>query len=264
MSLSPASVKHIWITGAGSGIGKALALQYAAQGHQVIISGRALDKLEQVADQASAMSGRIIPLAFDVTATDSVEHTSAQLSELVPHLNLVILNAGTCEYIKKGHLDPALFGRVFDTNVFGMINSINAALPLLQNAPHRPLLAGVCSLAAFIGFPRAEAYGASKAAARYLLHSVRTDYHHLMDVTVINPGFVTTPMTAANDFPMPFEMSADDAARRIGRALEKRPLEFNFPRRLTAVLRLAQLFKGLWYKRISRKPDASQRERRAE
>lgn len=259
MSSADSSVKRIWITGAGSGIGRSVALYYAAQGHSVIISGRTLDKLEQVAAEATELSGNIVPLVFDVTDTDSVEKASAALAQSTEYLDLVILNAGACEYIKNGLLDPTLFKRVLDTNFFGMINSINAALPLLRKAPQRPHLAGVCSLAAFIGFPRAEAYGASKAAARYLLHSVRTDYSELMDVTVINPGFVTTPMTAANDFPMPFEMTADEAAKRIGHALLKRPLEFNFPRRLTATLRLAQLFKGIWYKRISRKPDAGQR-----
>lgn len=262
MSLSPAAVKHIWITGAGSGIGRSLALTYAGQGHTVIISGRTADKLEQVAAEATTLPGRIVPLVFDITDTQDVDAMSTRLAVCVAHLDLVILNAGACEYIKKGFLDPALFRRVFDANLFGMINSINAALPLLRQAPQRPHLAGVCSLAAFIGFPRAEAYGASKAAARYLLHSVRTDYGNIMDVTVINPGFVTTPMTAANDFPMPFEMTADAAAQRISRALHKRPLEFNFPRRLTATLRLAQLFKGLWYKRMSRKPDAASQESR--
>lgn len=262
MSAATSSVKHIWITGAGSGIGRSLALLYAAQGHKVIISGRNLDKLDQVADEAAVLPGNIIPLVFDVTDSDSVEKTSAGLSQSAEYLDLVILNAGACEYIKKGFLDPALFKRVLDTNFFGMIHSINAALPLMRRAPQRPHLAGVCSLAAFIGFPRAEAYGASKAAARYLLHSVRTDYHELMDVTVINPGFVTTPMTASNDFPMPFEMTADEAAGRISNALQKRPLEFNFPKRLTATLRLAQLFKGSWYKRISKKPEAAQRAER--
>jgi NADP-dependent 3-hydroxy acid dehydrogenase YdfG len=262
MTTETASTKLIWITGAGSGIGRSLALLYAAQGHKVIISGRTLDKLEQVTEDASALPGQVVPMVFDVTDTSSVEHTSAQLSKYVTYLDLVILNAGTCEYLQKGYLDPALFKRVLDTNFFGMINSINAALPSLRKAPQRPHLAGVCSLAAFIGFPRAEAYGASKGASRYLLHSVRTDYSELMDVTVINPGFVTTPMTAANDFPMPFEMSSDDAAQRISKALTKRPLEFNFPRRLTAVLRLAQIFKGVWYKRVSRKPDAAERKNR--
>ena len=169
------SSKNIWITGAGSGIGRSLALLYAAQGNLVVISGRSLDKLQQVADEATALSGNIVPLVFDVTDTDSVEQTTKQLLQHAEHLDLVILNAGTCEYIRKGYLDPELFRRVLDTNFFGLINSINAALPLLRNASQRPQLAGVCSLAAFIGFPRAEAYGASKAAARHLLHSVRTD-----------------------------------------------------------------------------------------
>ena len=258
--MNTAAGKLIWITGAGSGIGRSLALLYASLGHTVIISGRTAEKLDQVADEAAGLPGQVVPMVFDVTDSSSVEPASAQLAQLAPYLDLVILNAGACEYIKRGLLDPALFKRVLDTNFFGLINSINAALPLLGKCPRRPHLAGVCSLAAFIGFPRAEAYGASKAAARYLLHSVRTDYAHLMDVTVINPGFVTTPMTAANDFPMPFEMSADNAAQRIVRALQKRPLEFNFPRRLTASLRLAQLFKGVWYQRISRKPDTRQQE----
>ncbi len=248
------SAKYIWITGAGSGIGRALALHYAAQGHHVVISGRTPSRLDEVQQAGAQLSGKIVPLAFDVTANDSVPGTSSQLEALVPCLDLVLLNAGTCEYIKRQHLDPALFQRVMDTNFFGLIHSLNAALPLLRKAPQRPHVAAVCSLAAFIGFPRAEAYGASKAAARYLMHSVRTDFADIMDVTVINPGFVTTPMTAANDFPMPFEMDAESAASRIAHALQKRPLEYNFPRRLTASLRLAQLFQGIWYRRISRKP----------
>lgn len=249
--------KNIWITGAGSGIGRALALHYAAQGHRVIASGRTQSRLIEVQQAAEGLSGKVIPLTFDVTAADAVDQTCAELSVLAPHLDLVILNAGTCEYIRKQSLDPELFRRVMDTNFFGLIHSLNAALPQLRKAPQRPHVAAVCSLAAFIGFPRAEAYGASKAAARYLMHSVRTDFSDVMDVTVINPGFVTTPMTAVNDFPMPFEMDAETAASRIARALQGRPLEYNFPRRLTASLRLAQLFQGIWYKRISRKPSGS-------
>jgi NAD(P)-dependent dehydrogenase (short-subunit alcohol dehydrogenase family) len=242
----------VWITGAGSGIGKSLALIYAAQGHHVVISGRTVDKLLEVSASATALPGKISCLPFDVSDSEAVPAISEALQAIVPHLDLVILNAGTCEYIKKQNLDPALFRRVMDTNFFGLVNSINAALPLLKAAQHRPHLAGICSLAAFVGFPRAEAYGASKAAASYLLHSVRTDFSDVMDITVVNPGFVTTPMTAANDFPMPFEMDADQAAGRIANALQKRPLEYNFPGRLAAGLRLAQLFKGMWSRKISK------------
>jgi NAD(P)-dependent dehydrogenase (short-subunit alcohol dehydrogenase family) len=241
---------NIWITGGGSGIGRELALAYGAAGHSVIVSGRSADKLTEVMATARSMnlSGHVQALVFDVSDSLGVASAAAQLGSLCSHLDLVILNAGTCEYVNDQHLDIALFQRVFDTNVHGLVNSLNAALPLLRAAPQRPLLAGVCSLASFIGFPRAEAYGASKAAARYLLHSLRTDFRDTFDVTVINPGFVTTPMTAVNDFPMPFVMDARSAAIRIMSALSRRPLEYNFPRRLVATLRLAQALQSIWYR----------------
>lgn len=247
-------IRTAWITGGGSGVGRALALNYARDGWQVIISGRTLTTLAEVQNAAQALPGSITPLCYDVTDDNAVKDCSEALAAQLEHLDLIVLNAGSCEYIEQQTFDPAMFRRVMDTNLFGMINSFNAALPLLRRAPHRPLVAGVCSLAAFIGFPRAEAYGASKAASRYFLHSLRTDIKDLADVTVINPGFITTPMTASNDFPMPFLMDADAAALRIARALERRPLEYNFPKRLVASLRLAQLFQGFWYRIISRKP----------
>jgi NAD(P)-dependent dehydrogenase (short-subunit alcohol dehydrogenase family) len=249
---------NIWITGAGSGIGRELALAYSAAGHSVTISGRSADKLAEVVATAQTRQhrGPVQALVFDVSDAQSVAIATTGLTSLHSHLDLVILNAGTCEYVNNQDLDPSLFRRVFDTNVFGLINSVNAALPLLRAAPRKPLLAGVCSLASFIGFPRAEAYGASKAAARYFLHSLRTDFRDLFDVTVINPGFVVTPMTAANDFPMPFVMNADAAAKRIVRALESRPLEHNFPRRLVLVLRLAQAMQRIWYRIMGKKRHA--------
>ncbi|MEX2333079.1 MAG: SDR family NAD(P)-dependent oxidoreductase, partial [Pseudohongiella sp.] len=142
---------QIWITGAGSGIGKALALRYAAGGHHVVISGRTLDKLEAVRDEAGSLSGSIMPMTFDVTDDHATGSSSAQLANLVSHLDLVIMNAGACEYIKGQTLEPDMFRRVMDANFFGMINTTNAALPLLRKAPQRPVLAGVCSLAGFIG-----------------------------------------------------------------------------------------------------------------
>lgn len=254
---------QIWITGAGSGIGKALALRYAAGGHTVIISGRTLDKLEAVRDEADAMARRIIPMIYDVTDDDATKISGENLADLTPHLDLVIMNAGACEYINDQTLDLAMFRRVMDANFFGMINTTNVALPLLRKARGRPLLAGVCSLAGFIGFPRAEAYAASKAASRYLMHSLRIDFSDFVDVCAINPGFVETPMTARNDFPMPFLMTADEAAGRIQEGLKKRPRELNFPRRLTLMLRLAQLSGGLWYALMSRQRQQQMRKKSA-
>jgi len=239
--------KNIWITGAGSGIGAAIALQFASAGHTVLISGRNAERLDEVSRH---YPNHILPLVFDVTDETAVATTTAAMESLCPWLDLVILNAGSCEYTDPPALDPAMFRRVMDTNFFGLLNSFNVALPLLRRAPARPHLSGVASMARYVGFPRAEAYGASKAAAAYLLNSLRADFGRWLDVTVINPGFVTTPMTASNDFPMPFLISAEDAARRIVSGLASRPLSLNFPRRLHWCLRLAQLLPGIWYKHI--------------
>lgn len=245
--------RRVWITGAGSGIGAALAAHYATQGDTVVISGRSEDKLNRVAEK---YPGQIVVLPFDVTRDEAVESTRQQLQGLVPHIDLLILNAGSCEYIRAPELDTALFRRVMDTNYFGMINSIKAALPLLESAPTRPHVAGVCSLAGLIGFPRAAAYGGSKAAAAYLLSALRTDFGDLFDVTVINPGFVDTPMTRQNRFPMPFLMDTEQATRTITRKLGRRPFTLNFPQRLTWILRLLQLFSGPWYRHHMKKADS--------
>lgn len=237
---------NVWITGAGSGIGEQLCRRYASLGHRVIISGRNEDRLERVADD---FPDRVLVLPMDVTDDSAVESTSASLQALAPHLDLVILNAGTCEYIRAPDIDTALFRRVMNTNYFGLINAFRAALPLLQAAPQRPHVAGVCSLAGFIAFPRAAAYGASKAAAAYVLNALRTDFGDMLDVTVINPGFVTTPMTEQNRFPMPFLMPAEKAALIMETRLRSRPMTLNFPRRLSGLLRLMRLISPLWYRR---------------
>jgi NADP-dependent 3-hydroxy acid dehydrogenase YdfG len=230
-----------------------MALHYARAGDTVIISGRREDALHAVCREAETLPGDIVSMVFDVSDDSAISVCSETLTALAGHLDLVILNAGTCEYVSGGILEPDMFRRVMDTNYHGLLNSFIAALPLLRKAPDRPLVAGICSLAAFVGFPRAEAYGASKAASRYLLHSLRTDFNKELDITVVNPGFITTPLTQNNDFPMPFLMDADTAARRIAGALERRPLEYNFPKRLVFTLRLAQFFSRSWLRLITRK-----------
>lgn len=249
--------RTVWITGAGSGIGEEVAKRYAARGDTVLISGRSHEKLAAVAE---SHVGNIIPLVFDVTKDEDIDGAQEQLRALTPHIDLLILNAGSAEYIRAPELDTAVFRRVMDTNYFGMVNTLRAALPLLEAAPQRPHVAGVCSLAGLIGFPRAAPYGASKAAAAYLLHSLRIDFGDLFDVTVINPGFVKTPMTERNRFPMPFLMDASRAADIITRKLPRRPMTVQFPLRLVLLLRLAQLFRGMWYRRHARGAD-SQRSR---
>jgi short-subunit dehydrogenase len=170
------------------------------------------------------------------------------LSALTSHLDCAVLNAGTCEYLDITDESPdwKMMDRVMSVNFFGLVNSLDVCLPLLKKAP-RPHLVGVSSQAVQASFPQAEAYGASKAASRYLLSSLRMDLKQFnIDVTCLLPGFVDTPLTQKNTFSMPFLMSADEAAKRMYTALESRPYEFAFPKRLSAMLWFGRHFPKLW------------------
>jgi len=137
---------------------------------------------------------------------------------------------------------------VFDVNFFGLVNSVAIAMPLLKKSEHKPYIVGVTSLTVLTGFPRAEIYGASKAAADYFLKALRMDLSpERFDLSIVRPGFVKTPMTSVNDFPMPFIMSADDAADRIIDGMIKRKLFINFPRRFSFILKLLSSIPSIWY-----------------
>ena len=113
----------------------------------------------------------------------------------------------------------------------------------------RGQIVGIASLSAVVGFPRAEAYGSSKAAVNYLLESLRLDlFNESIDVTIVNPGFVETPMIGNNDFPMPFIISANKAAEKIIAGIEARKFKVQFPKRLYSILALAAVFPSLWYR----------------
>ena len=141
-----------------------------------------------------------------------------------------------------------------DVNYFGVINSLQIALPLLRRCPRFAHIVGVASLAAEVPFPRAQAYGSSKAAVEYFLNALRVDIaQENIDVTVIKPGFVSTPLTDQNDFDMPFLMSADEAGDRMVSAIARRPETFSFPRRLSGLLFFFRLFPGLWNRWVAPK-----------
>ncbi len=232
-----------WVSGAGSGIGKAIASLLAAQGHRVLISGRREQPLQELAAQAP---DRLLPLPCDI-ANDE------QMASLFSTLEIKVLDgvfhcAGTCEYIDLPDFNPAACRRVFDTNIMGTVNVCAAAWPLLAKAD-KPFIAGLCSMSSYLGFPRAEAYGASKAAMSYYLQSLRADLGQHLDVIEVYLGFVETPMTAQNDFAMPFLQDADTAARYIiGRTQAgKRPRKVVFPYSLHSVLAFFRRFPALWY-----------------
>lgn len=237
-----------WITGASSGIGRELALLLAGRGHRVWISARSDGALRQL---AASYPDQLVPFPCDVTDAPALS-ALLNAADAPRWLDGVIVCAGACEYVDTPQLDAGAFDRVFAVNFFGAVNACRAALPLLAEARRRqpackPQVIGVGSLASVVGFPRAEAYGASKAAFAYFLESLRCDVGREIDVTLVNPGFVATPMTARNDFPMPFLWQSRRAAKYIVARLDARPRRISFPWQLRGLLRLASALPVLWY-----------------
>ncbi|WP_374710092.1 SDR family NAD(P)-dependent oxidoreductase [Halomonas koreensis] len=252
----------IWLTGATSGIGRALAERLLDRGHRVALSARRFEALEALAgDRDNAL---LLPL--DVTDRAAVLSAGDRLAARFGRLDLAILNAGTCEYLDTRRFDSALFERVFAPNLFGALHGIEAALPLLRRARaegRRPLLAATSSAAAYLPLPRAEAYGASKAALSHLMESLRLDLAaEGIDVSIIHPGFVKTPLTDRNDFPMPLRVDVDTAARAILAGLDAHRLDIHFPRRFTLALKLlGSLPPGLRFRlgrRLARAPETTE------
>jgi short-subunit dehydrogenase len=169
-------------------------------------------------------------------------------------IDQVILNAGNCEYLEFPDPDWSAIRRVMEVNYFGTINCLQVALPLLrQSTVARPHIVAVASQVTNAPFAKAEAYGASKAALQYFFSSLCIDLApENIDVSVVNPGFVDTPLTRKNDFDMPFLMDVDDAAQRIIKQIESRPRSYSFPKRLRALLLISRLMPGTWQKMVSR------------
>lgn len=227
---------RVLITGATSGIGRQLALDYRRSGWQVWGCGRDGERLQALANEG------ITPLQFD--ARDSA--AMAEVAAGLPALDLLILNAGNCEYMDLAQgFDGALFARVIETNLVATGHALAAFLPRLAAGSR---LAIVSSSVSWLPLPRAEAYGASKAALDYLAATLRLDLAARgIGVTLIRPGFVRTPLTAKNDFPMPCLVTVEEASRAIMSGLAAGRHQIHFPRRFIWLLRLlGALPTGLW------------------
>jgi len=234
------AAKQILITGATSGIGHALFEDYTAQGHQVIACGRNQEKLDSLKQKAALVC------QFDMTDKQQI----ATVSQHIDELDVLILNAGNCRYIDDAkHFDGALFEDVIQTNLIALGWLLQYLLPKVKKGGQ---VVFVSSSASLLPFTRSEAYGASKAGVDYLANSLRLDLvKEGIDVTLIHPGFIKTPLTDKNDFPMPFLLTSEQASQRIIKAVAQRKHYAHFPRRLTLLLKLFALLPSfVWQKLI--------------
>lgn len=229
--------RRIWLTGASSGIGLALAIELLKAGHRVALTARTLEPLQNLAAQYPT---QVLLATGDITDGLQVTAIADLIAQEWGALDTAILNAGTCEYIDARQFEAAMVERVVRTNLLASSFCIQEALPLLRKG-RRPHLVGVVSAVTFLALPRAEAYGASKAGLRYLFEALRLDLaSENIDVTIVSPGFVDTPLTEKNDFPMPMRWPVGKAAKYIAQHLarEKRPLEIAFPAAFIFSMRL--------------------------
>lgn len=231
-------MNSIVITGASSGIGRALASAYAEKGEHVVACGRNLNRLADVA----ADNPLVETLAFDITDQEQVTLAASQIGPV----DTLILNAGDCRYIEDAvKFDGELFRDVINTNLIATGFMLEAWLGKIRRGGKLVLVGSSVSL---LPLPRAEAYGASKAGLAYLADSLAIDLKgRQIEVVLVSPGFVKTPLTDKNDFDMPLMVTAEEAAVRIIDGLERGKRHIAFPRRMIWMMKFMGLLPRSWW-----------------
>jgi short-subunit dehydrogenase len=243
--------KTVFITGASSGIGAELARQISARGAIVGLLARRREELEKLKQSIEEKGGEAKIFPVDVTNYEAVLTSVKQFCEKFDRIDVLIANAGIAgKTANAWEIDPRNFEEVIKINLLGAVNTVVAALPemLRRNQGH---LVAISSLAGFRGLPKSAAYCASKSAMNAFFESVRVDlFNTNIDVTIIQPGFIKTPLTSGRKHPMPFLMELDEATQKMIRAIEKRKSFYAFPWQLASLVRLARFFPVWLYDRI--------------
>lgn len=229
-----------WVVGASSGIGRALALRLARAGLPVIVSARNAAALQELTAEAANLKGSIMPLPMDVTDRDAVKRALGVIERTAP-LGLAVLNAGTHRPMLARDFSTEDLRKLVDLNLMGTANCLEAILPVML-ARGRGQIAIVSSVAGYFGLPTSAGYGATKAGLINMAEALQPELRQAgVKLQIVNPGFVRTPLTDKNPFPMPFLMEVDDAADAFYRGLKSNRVEIVFPRRLAWLLRLLRL-----------------------
>lgn len=239
----------VWLVGASSGIGKALAMQMANAGWQVAISARRLAPLQAMQAQFPAL----YPYTLDVTDAGAVQQVFATICSQHGVPDICLFNAGDYEPMPVEAFDLELFRKLTAVNYLGMVNGLNAVLPLMLERGRGQILL-TASLSAYRGLPRAAPYSASKAAVLNLAEALHPELKIKgILLRVINPGFVRSALTDKNPFAMPFLMDAEEAAAVIMRELDGSHFEITFPKRFALLMKLLRLLPYRWYFWITRR-----------
>ena len=243
-------MKNIWITGASSGIGKALALKFANEGWQVAASARR----ENLLNEISELNENISSFPLDVTNKDDCKETFELIKNKYQNIDICFFSTGTWDPKKEKEIDVDQMKKVMEVNFFGTLNCIKAVEKYFRekNSGHISI---VSSIAGYRGLPNSTGYGASKAALNNFAESLYFDFgRYNVKVSLVSPGFIKTPMTDKNEFKMPFLKTAEYAADKIYKGLiNGSSFEIDFPKELTLILKFLKILPDWLYFKIIRK-----------
>jgi short-subunit dehydrogenase len=240
----------VWVTGASSGIGEALTVELVKRGAKVAITARRGEVLESLRQSLGDRAGQVACFAGDVRNLDEMKRMVAEIEARFGPIDIAIPNAGTHTFTVPEEFNSKEYLDLMELNFGGMLHCIEAVLPGMIRR-RQGAIAPVASLAGYRGLPRAAAYGASKSAMIHFLESIR---FHLVrkgiTISIVNPGFVKTPLTDKNDFRMPFLVDAVQAARIICDGIERGKREIAFPFPFNWVLKVARMLPAPLYEAL--------------
>jgi short-subunit dehydrogenase len=244
--------KVVFLTGASSGIGEALALEIAKRGAVLGLLARREELLREISDKIKQSGGTARVFAVDIADARAVAVAAQSLRNEYGKIDVLIANAGIGGNNKETkNLEAEAVTRVIDTNLIGAVNSVAAVLPQMLERKSGQLIA-ISSLAGFRGLPKSAAYCASKAGMTAFFESVRLDVQHKgVSVTIIQPGFIKTRLTSGRKAKMPFLMELEDSIPHFLNAIEKRKKFAAFPWQLAAIVRAGRFFPASLYDKIA-------------
>ena len=220
--------KSVFITGASSGIGRAIALEYAGDGVALHLCGRNRERLKSVAQMCQTKGAKVFTYLFDTTDEKAAQKAIQDAHKRKP-IDLVIANAGVSGGVLGTDETPVTTRQIMQTNVFGTLNTVLPAIEVMKKRGGQ--IAIVASLAGYRGMGSCPAYSASKACIKAFGEALRGQQKYKnLHFTTICPGFIETPLTDKNRFYMPFLMKADKAAQLICKRLKRAPALIAFPR----------------------------------
>src|SRR6266850_869073 len=244
--------KVVMITGASSGIGRGLAVALGTRGAKLGLVARRVEQLGELVAEIESLGGKALALPADVQSENSMRAAADKLRAEFGPIDVLIANAGIGPTRDAAKFNAEEVASVMNVNVIGASNSVAAVLPEMIARGQGQLVA-ISSLAAYRGVPKSAAYCASKAAVSSFFESLRLDLESRgVDVTIIHPGFIKTPLTAGRGTQMPFLMELDDAVKKMVRAIEKRRKRYSFPWQLATIVRAGMIMPIWMYDRIAR------------